>query len=111
MLLAKRCLQRGLRLTSQLNGNWTLYFLNLCQPRVGLRDGSLGLLPGGQEFGRFKFNYDRSRFNRLTFGDRDLAHSARDLCSKFDSMGALDATASDDNFGEIPPRTRLCFYF
>ena len=99
MLLAKCCLQRGLRLASQLNGDWTLHFLNLCQPRLGLGDGSLGLLSGSQQFGRFQFNEDCSRFNRLTFGDRDFAHCARDLCAKLDSVGALDSTAGDDNFG------------
>jgi hypothetical protein len=86
-------------LTTQLNGDWTLYFLNLDQPRLGLRDGSLGLLSGGEELGRFQFNQDCSRFNGLTFDDGDLAHCARDLCAKFDSMGALDSTAGDDNFG------------
>jgi hypothetical protein len=99
LLLSKRCLQYGLRLASQLNGNWALDFLNLRQPRLGLSDISLGLLSGSQQFGRFQFNQDCSRFNGLTFDDRDLAHRTRDLCTEFDPVGALDPTAGDDNLG------------
>jgi len=99
MQLAKGCFQCGLRLTSHLDGNGTLYLFNLCQSRLGLGDGGLGLLSGRVEFGRFEFNDDRSRLNRLTFDNWDLAHSARHLCAKFHAMRALDSTAGDDNFG------------